>query len=197
MELIKITKHEGNSAVSARELHTFLEVQTKFTTWIERRIEEYGFVENQDFLCLSQNWETQRKDGQRGIVVGKEYAISIDMAKELSMVEKTEKGKQARRYFIECEKRLRETPKSLTLLPIKEQRANLLLELAELIRTHLYKGDIQNIAAAYDIEPYKIRNVLKGKSYQSEVLKVLYEKAMQNKALLQNGLQTMINNLKV
>lgn len=192
MELIKITKHEGNSVVSARELHGFLEVKSRFAEWINRRIDEYGFINGQDFTSFSEI--SEKPNGGRPTM---EYIISLDMAKELSMVEKTEKGKQARRYFIECEKRLRETPKSLTLLPIKEQRANLLLELAELIRTHLYKGDIQNIAAAYDIEPYKIRNVLKGKSYQSEVLKVLYEKAMQNKALLQNGLQTMINNLKV
>ena len=94
--------------VSARELHAFLEVQTRFNDWIKTRISEYDFVENQDFVCVSKNLETQRADGQRGITTRKEYYITLDMAKELSMVERNEKGKQARQYFIECERKLRE-----------------------------------------------------------------------------------------
>ena len=92
----------GNAieTVSARELHTFLEVNTKFADWIKNRINEYDFVENQDFLTVSKNLE----NGGRSI----EYYITLDMAKELSMVERNDKGKQARRYFIECEKKLRE-----------------------------------------------------------------------------------------
>lgn len=84
--------------VNARELHTFLTVQTKFADWIKRRISEYDFIENQDFATLSQN----RESGGLSI----EYFISLDMAKELSMVERTPRGKQARQYFIECEKQL-------------------------------------------------------------------------------------------
>ncbi|ULJ66191.1 phage antirepressor KilAC domain-containing protein [Wielerella bovis] len=84
--------------VNARELHTFLTVQTKFADWIKRRISEYDFIENQDFVTLSQN----RESGGLSI----EYFISLDMAKELSMVERTPRGKQARQYFIECEKQL-------------------------------------------------------------------------------------------
>lgn len=99
-ELITITEQNGQRAVSARELHQFLEVKSKFADWIKNRIEEYGFVENQDFVSVSKILE----NGGRT----KEYAISLDMAKELSMVERNEKGKQARRYFIEVEKRARE-----------------------------------------------------------------------------------------
>lgn len=190
MELIKITEHNGNKAVSARELHDFLEVKSKFAEWINRRIDEYGFINGQDFISFSEI--SEKPSGGRPTV---EYAISLDMAKELSMVERTEKGKQARRYFIECERRLKEQPK-LPILTIKQQRANLLMELTELIKTHLYRGDIQMIAATYDVEPYKIRSVLKGKSYEVDILKVLYEKAMQNKAVLKDGMQVMINNLK-
>lgn len=93
--LIKITESNGQRAVNARDLHQFLGVKTKFSEWINRRIEEYGFVESQDYVCISQNWETQRKDGQRGITKSKEYALSLDMAKELSMVERTERGREA------------------------------------------------------------------------------------------------------
>ena len=64
-------------------------------------------MENQDFVCVSENSETHRADGQRGIITRKEYYITLDVAKELSMVERNEQGKEARRYFIECEKRLK------------------------------------------------------------------------------------------
>ena len=101
----------GNAVetVNAEELHKFLEVRSKFADWIKNRISEYDFVENQDFVCVSKNLETQRADGQRGITTRKEYYVTLDMAKELSMVERNEKGKQARKYFIECEKKLNST----------------------------------------------------------------------------------------
>lgn len=87
-------------AVNARELHTFLQVQTAFKDWIARRIAEYGFGEGVDFCSfLSESL---------GGRPSKEYAISLDMAKELAMVERNEQGKTARRYFIECEKQLRQ-----------------------------------------------------------------------------------------
>ena len=97
----------GNAVetVNARELHAFLEVQTRFNDWIKNRIEQYDFVENQDFTTVTKNLE----NGGRSI----EYHITLDMAKELAMVERTEKGKQARQYFIECERKLRETQAKL------------------------------------------------------------------------------------
>ena len=79
-----------------------------FSTWIKNRISEYDFVENQDFVCVSENLETQRADGQRGVTVRKAYFITLDMAKELAMVERNEKGKQARQYFIGCEKQAKQ-----------------------------------------------------------------------------------------
>lgn len=92
--------------VSARELHAFVESKQQFATWIKNRISEYDFAENQDFVCVSQKNETQRADGQIGVSVSNEYYITLDMAKELAMVERNDKGKQARKYFIECEKQL-------------------------------------------------------------------------------------------
>lgn len=99
-ELIKITRNEkGENAVSARGLHEFLGVKSKFADWIKNRISKYEFVENQDFVTLSKNLENGGKET--------DYIVSLDMAKELAMVENNDKGRQARRYFIECEKQLK------------------------------------------------------------------------------------------
>ncbi|WP_375623749.1 MULTISPECIES: antA/AntB antirepressor family protein [unclassified Bartonella] len=103
--LIKISEQavgqETVQTVNARELYMFLEVNSKFADWIVRRIKEYGFLENQDYGF------TFLKNEKRKNVISKEYHITLDMAKELSMVERNEKGRQARRYFIDCEKKLR------------------------------------------------------------------------------------------
>ena len=97
MELIKLTKNEqGIETVNARELHAFLEVKSKFADWFKNRVSEFGFIENSDFVSVSKILES----GGRSI----EYHISIDMAKEMSMLERNDKGKQARLYFIECER---------------------------------------------------------------------------------------------
>ena len=108
-ELIKITTNEqGVQCVSARELHEGLEVKSKFADWIKNRINKYGFEENEDYICISKNLETQRNSGQRGVTVEKDYIITVDMAKELCMVENNELGRQFRRYFIKAEKEYKE-----------------------------------------------------------------------------------------
>ena len=97
MELIKLTKNsQGIETVNARELHAFLEVKTRFNDWIANRISEFGFTENKDFVSLTENLVS---GGKQNV-----FHISIDMAKELSMLERNDKGKQARLYFIECER---------------------------------------------------------------------------------------------
>ena len=62
-ELIKITEENGQRAVSARELHLFLEVQSKFADWIKNRIKEYGFIENQDYSLLPEMGEQTGRGG--------------------------------------------------------------------------------------------------------------------------------------
>ena len=93
------------NTVDARVLHGFLEVGRDFSTWIKSRIDEYGFEEGKDYSPV---W------GHRsGDLPGKprtDYTLSMDMAKELAMVERSPKGKEARQYFIECERRLMERP---------------------------------------------------------------------------------------
>lgn len=105
-ELIKITERDGKQAVSARELYAFLEIQTPFTMWAERMF-EYGFTENVDYVSLSQ--KSEKPQGGRPQI---DYALSISCAKEISMLQRNDKGKQARQYFIEAENKYRELQKS-------------------------------------------------------------------------------------
>ena len=88
------------STVDARTLHTFLEVGKVFAAWITERVEQYGFVEEQDFVVVISN---SGKNPQGGRPT-KEYHMTLDMAKEMSMVERNEQGRKARRYFIQKEK---------------------------------------------------------------------------------------------
>lgn len=110
--LVKITEKNGKSVVSARDLHQFLESKQEFANWIKNRIEKYGLVENEDYVVFD-NLIKNPQGGRPQI----EYALTIDAAKELSMVEGNDKGKQARRYFIECEKKLREKTQSAFVIP--------------------------------------------------------------------------------
>lgn len=104
--------------VNARDLHAFLEVGRDFSNWIKGRIEEYGFNENHDYIMLrSPKRATTHIDEslipQNGGIkkasfnVRIEYYLTLSMAKELCMVERNERGRQARLYFIECERRLK------------------------------------------------------------------------------------------
>ena len=93
---------EQMPTVNARDLHAFLEVRWDFTTWIKRRIAKYGFVEGEDYGVFHKFVENPQ--GDRGGRPADEYHLTIDMAKELAMVENNERGRQARRYFIECER---------------------------------------------------------------------------------------------
>ena len=91
---------------NARDLHTFLEVKNNFAHWIKDRITDYGFVQDEDYIIV-----TQRTNGRPR----KEYHITLDMGKELAMVERNEKGRMVRKYFIECERKVLQQPKQLTL----------------------------------------------------------------------------------
>ncbi len=98
--LISATVIDGESTntINARKLHDFLEVETTFNVWISRRIKKYGFVENIDYIAINQ----KRSLGSgRGF---EDYLINIDMAKELAMLERNEKGRAVRKHFIKAEK---------------------------------------------------------------------------------------------
>lgn len=108
MELIKIIEKEGRQLVSGRELHEFLEIGTKYKDWFPRMV-EYGFEEEIDFIRVAQKRATNNLKNPVTTVI--DHAISIDMAKEISMIQRIEKGKAARQYFINCEKKLKEVKK--------------------------------------------------------------------------------------
>lgn len=93
---------------NARELHAFLEIQTRYNDWIKNRINEYGFIQDEDYLVI-----TERTNGRPR----KEYHITLDMGKELGMVERNERGRQIRQYFIRCERTLKslQQPQQLAL----------------------------------------------------------------------------------
>ena len=97
--------NQTQALVNAKDLHEFLGVETKFRDWIKRRIADYGFTQAVDFCEISTLsnrgfWPAESKD----------YLLSLDMAKELCMVERNDKGRQARRYFIEMEKQAKALP---------------------------------------------------------------------------------------
>ena len=143
-DLIKITTNEeGKQLVSARELHDFLEIKTDFRKWFPRMC-EYGFEENIDYTPVKFVHPMNLQECT-------DYAISIDMAKELSMIQRTEKGKQARLYFIECEKKLKTI----------DNKAQLLLD--------IYNGGEKAIAASkklHEIEAAPIKAELKEANIQ-------------------------------
>lgn len=151
-ELIKVTKDDnGNSVVSGRELHEFLKVKTPYKDWFPRMV-EYGFTENVDFIGLAQ--KCAKPNGGRPKT---DHALTLDMAKEISMIQRTEKGKQARQYFIEVEKaykeqyRLPQTPEEKLELTMQvtsrlnkrvdkaEEHIDFLMNKSEIDSTQRYK----------------------------------------------------------
>ena len=96
---------------NARSLHAFLESKQQYSHWIKDRIADYGFQQNEDYLIV-----TERTNGRPR----KEYHITLDMGKELGMVERNERGRQIRKYFIECERRATQ-PKQIAL-PAPEKK---------------------------------------------------------------------------
>lgn len=112
--------------VNARDLHAFLAVGKDFSNWIKDRIGQYGFTQGVDFVVFANPGENP--SGGRP---AKEYAITIDMAKELSMVERNEQGKRARLYFIEMERRAKAAGDPIHLLNDPAAMRGLLLTYSE------------------------------------------------------------------
>lgn len=122
-ELIKTFKqNDGSVAVDGRDLHDFLEVKERYNDWF-RDMQKYGFTENVDFISF-----TGKKVKPQGGRPQVNHALTLDMAKELSMIQRTDRGKQARQYFIAMDKRakakqqLPQTPEEKIMLLL--QNAN-------------------------------------------------------------------------
>ena len=152
-ELIKITEQNGKRAVSARELHRFLEVTERFSNWFERQL-QYGFIEGVDY----QGCEVFNTLANQTLT---DYALTIDTAKEISMLQRTEKGKQARRYFIECEKLAQNPVSNLSKI-----------DLAQIV-----------IESEREKERLQIQNQLQSEELQKQAPKVAYyEEVLQSQS---------------
>lgn len=101
MELLRINYESEQPTISARELHEGLEIKTAFKDWFPR-MTAYGFEENQDFILVAQKRATNNP--KNPITTCNDYQISIDMAKQICMIQRTERGKQYRQYFLDLEK---------------------------------------------------------------------------------------------
>lgn len=100
-DLLKINYETEQPTVSARDLHEGLEIKTAFKDWFPR-MTEYGFAENQDFILVAQKRATNNP--KNPVTTYNDYQISIDMAKQICMIQRTEKGRQYRQYFLDLEK---------------------------------------------------------------------------------------------
>lgn len=190
-ELIKVTKDEqGNSVVSGRDLHEFLEVNTPYTQWFERMV-GYGFTENVDFIGLSQ--KSEKPIGGRPTV---DHALTLDMAKEISMIQRTEKGKQARRYFIEVEKAFKE---QYRLPQTPEEKLALTMEVTTRLNKRIGKieedlEDIKNKQEINSDQRYKLWVTRNRKAV--EVLGGKESDAYQDKSLTRKVFRALERDLK-
>ena len=189
--LIKITTNEdGIQLVSAKELHAGLGVKSKFADWIKNRINKYSFEEYEDYTTLSKNLENGGKET--------DYIITLDMAKELCMVENNELGRQFRKYFIECEKKLKQlnVPSYMIDDPIKRAEKWIIEQkqtqaLAEKVQELQPKADycnevllgdelltISQIAKEFGMSGKKLNQLLNelGVQYKQGKIWVLYAK---------------------
>ena len=134
-ELIKVDYSTDRPTVSARDLHEFLEVKTAYKDWFPRMC-EYGFAEGQDYCSFL----SDRIDGLPG-KPRQDAQLTIDMAKEICMLQRNEKGKQARQYFIQLEKDWNSPEKFMArALQIADQKLHMLAAQVEEMRPHALLG---------------------------------------------------------
>lgn len=160
-ELIEIKTENGKNLVSARELYSFLGLSKRFSAWFKVYVEndDYGFVENEDFTSVTSS--TLVNNGAKREI--QDYVITIEMAKEISMLSKSEKGKEARKYFIQCEKKLKEVSNRALLL---EQ---------------IYNGGQEGVLASKKLTELEVK----------EATKPLHEKIENDKPLVEFGNQVL------
>lgn len=138
-ELIKVTKDDkGISVVSGRELHDFLEVTERYSSWFSR-MTKYGFEESVDYVGCKVFNTLAKQELQ-------DHALTLDMAKEISMIQRTEKGKQARQYFIDVEKAYKQQAEQ-PQYKLPQNYSEALIELAKKVKKN---EALQSKADKYD-----------------------------------------------
>lgn len=177
--LINITLNENQEpVVSGRQLHQVLGVKTPYSMWFDRMV-EYGFTENQDFLLNNSVKQTGR-GGHNKI----DHVLKLDMAKEIAMIQRTDKGKEVRQYFIQVEKDFNSPEKIMArallmadkkIKLLESQNENLLIELEEANKNADYLDlilqtkdslTITQIAQDYGISARKMNQLLKQERIQ-------------------------------
>lgn len=150
----------GERVVYGTELHGVLEVKSKFADWIKNRLSDCEATENEDFDTFSKNLEKGRPSV--------DYIIKLDTAKEMAMLERSEKGKQVRRYFIQVEKKYREAQKKpLTAIEQLQLQTQAILEVHAEIKAinedlQQFKQDMPILG----IEEDKVTSAVKRKGVQ-------------------------------
>lgn len=164
MQLIKVRKtKEGQQVVSARELWQFLNVGRHFNSWIKGRIEKYDFIENEDFIIVSlitQNGVIKKGGDRKSL----DYILTLDMAKELAMIENNPAGRAVRRYFIQCEKKYRKL--------LDEKHSKEIQALQENDSSEFYLKKIEALENNYQ----EVQKFIKELYEESELLKVTMQK---------------------
>lgn len=163
-ELIKVKVNKNNEqVVSGRDLHEFLEINTPYVKWFNRML-EYGFEENIDYLPHGQKCPS---GGASGVKVIQDHILKMDMAKEICMIQRTEKGRKARRYFIEIEKAWNDPQKVLErAINVKERNVISVGErkrqrpLLNYILDYMDFGDVDFMASMYNISPEMLLRIL-------------------------------------
>lgn len=162
-ELIKVKVNKNNEqVVSGRDLHEFLEINTPYVKWFNRML-EYGFEENIDYL-VTDIFVHNSKGGRQTQI---DHILKMDMAKEICMIQRTEKGRKARRYFIEVEKAWNDPQKVLERVTNVQKRENILVSkhkrqrpLLNYILDYMDFGDVDFMASMYNISPEMLLRIL-------------------------------------
>ena len=167
----------GINSADARELHAFLNSEQQYADWIKNRITQYGFIENQDYIV---------KTTYTGRRPRKEYFVTLDMAKELCMVENNDKGKEARQYFIKCEKELQAIKFEAYVGKIADLEASQILQNKRHgDQINGYKGQLAKHNAV--IVKLKTELAKRGKIYDAEVIERYEDREENLRAELHNA----------
>lgn len=179
-ELINVSLNENHEpVVSGRQLHETLGVKTRYNDWFNR-MTEFGFTENEDYLAITQ----KRVTAQGNATNQTDHIIKLDMAKEIAMIQRTDKGKEVRQYFIQVEKDFNSPEKIMArallmadkkIKLLENKNENLLIELEEATKNADYLDlilqtkdglTITQIAQDYGMSARKMNQLLKQERIQ-------------------------------
>lgn len=132
-KMIQIQNNKSEQAVMGRELYEFLEVKTKYSMWMTRMIVSADLEEGVDFSTCFPKMGSEIHGGQNK----EDHILSMDAAKEISMLQHSDKGKQARRYFIECEKKLKRQQQLALALPKEDPMVSFQKQLGQMQGTEI------------------------------------------------------------